>query len=73
MINRENKFLEANNEDEMSSFDNLDETRAQRKLHAYEKETTAKSKISKEPLRSLFLIKVHDVKSQVYKCPACNK
>ena len=41
------------NEDEMSSFDNLDETKAKRKLHAYDKEAKAKSKIPKE----LFLIK----------------
>ena len=44
------------NEDEMSSFDNLDETKAKRKLHAYDKEAKAKSKIEKT-LRGLFLIK----------------
>ena len=40
--------MEANNEDEMSSFDDLDETKAKRKLHAYyDKEEKAKSKIQK--------------------------
>ena len=48
--------MEANNEDEMSSFDDLDETKAKRKLHAYDKEAKAKSKIEKT-LSGLFLIK----------------
>lgn len=40
----------------MSSFDDLDETKAKRKLHAYDKEAKAKSKIEKT-LSGLFLIK----------------
>ena len=48
--------MEANNGDEMSSFHDLDETKAKGKLHAYyDKEEKAKSKIQKT-LRGLFLI-----------------